>query len=355
MAILMLRPINIPGCMRQINKIIIALLNNPLCMMRFVLPTLVAKVAFDQLTIIYFNGYTHVPGFSKTWFLQMLPETWLTFNPGSGLFFMMIILSAVGATFGLAGRLWLLILAVLEFYIGGVFETMGIFDHNSSLSSQVLLVLALVPGSMRISVDNYLQRRFFKPSSTTAREFPPKWGLSLILILLVLTYFTAGISKIRHGGIKWLDGETLGFYLENYVADYPGSEQQLLIANKAGETDHLWKDNLGFEAHTYGNYQYRKAFIKLGQWVAERPALVIAISVITIVFEFAWFVVFINSRYRNLYLIAAIITHTMIGVLMGLYFLHYRLICLFLLDWNLMLRTFGGSYCNRIASKVRGM
>jgi len=324
--------------------------------MRFVLPWFVAKVAYDQLNIIYFNAYNHVPSFSKTWFLHLMPESWLSFGPESQFLFIMIILCAVGATLGIAGRLCLFLLAGLEFFIGGNFETLGIFDHNSSLSSQVVLILALVPGSMRISIDFFIYKKYFNKDNPKALNFPPpKWGLNLILILLVLTYFTAGISKIRHGGLKWLDGATLGFYLENYVADFPAGEQQLLIANEARYSDEHWKDTIGFEAHTYGNYQYRPAFKKLGSWFAERPPLVIGISVITILFEFTWFIVFINSRYRNIYLIAAFVTHTMIGVLMGLYFLHYRFICLCLLDWNLILKTIGGRYGKKIASRVQSM
>ncbi|MBT8183886.1 MAG: hypothetical protein KJN76_03530 [Eudoraea sp.] len=342
--------------MKLINSILISLFNNPLSVMRFALPWLVAKVAYDQLNTIHNTAYNFIPWYSKTWFLQLMPDSWLSFGEGSEILFVVLLLSAAGASMGIAGRLCLFLLAGLEFFIGGSFETLGIFDHNSSLSSQVLLVLALVPGSMRISVDYYIYKRIFRnrrpkiPGSP-----PPKWGLNLILVLLVLTYFTAGVSKIRHGGLKWLDGATLGFYLENYVADYPGGEQQLLIANSNADSAKQWKDGIGFEAHTYGNYQYRTSFKKLSNWIAARPVLVIVISVITILFEFAWFIVFINSKYRNIYLLAAIITHTMIGVLMGLYFLHYRFICLCLLDWNQILKTFGGSYGKKLAMQIQSM
>lgn len=321
--------------------------------MRFILPWLVGKVIYDQLNIIYFNSYTAIPEFSKTWFLQMIPDSWLFFDPESKFLFILLAFCVVGAALGIAGRFCLIVLGGLEFLIGGTFESLGIFDHNSSLSSQVLVILALVPGTMRISVDYFIYKKLLnKKPAKQASDPPPNWGLNLVLIVLVLTYFTAGVSKIRHGGAEWLDGATLGFYLENFVADYPSGEQQLLIANDAADSAAHWKDNLGFEAHTYGNFQYRPAFKKLAIWVAARPPLVIAISVITILFEFTWFIVFINSKYRNIYLIAAIITHTMIGVLMGLYFLHYRVICLCLLDWHLMLKTFGGKYGKILAARV---
>ena len=34
-------------------------------------------------------------------------------------------------------------------------------------------------------------------------------GLKLIMIMLAFTYFTAGVSKLRYGGMRWLDGKTL--------------------------------------------------------------------------------------------------------------------------------------------------
>ncbi|MGB7394362.1 MAG: hypothetical protein WA913_08220, partial [Pricia sp.] len=37
---------------------------------------------------------------------------------------------------------------------------------------------------------------------------------------------------------------------------------------------------------------------------------------------------------RNAYLLTAILMHTSIGVLMGLYFTKYRLICFCLMDWK---------------------
>ena len=320
--------------------------------MRFLLPLLVAKVVYDQLNIIYANSYNHIPSFSKTWLLQLVPDTWLNFGPESEIFYILIVLSLIGATFGIAGRLSLLLLAGLEFLIGGSFESLGIFDHNSSLSSQVLFILALVPGSMRISVDYFIYRKFVKPDK--ASDGPvPKWGLNLILIVLVLTYFTAGVSKIRHGGLEWLDGKTLSFYLENYVADFPGAEQQLLIANQEGNSEGLWKDSLGLEAHTYGNYQGKPRYKQLANWLVEHPFWVAVIAIITILFEFAWFTVFINSRFRNAYLILAIITHTSIGILMGLYFLHYRIICLCLLDWKQILNAIGGKYPRKIAAQIQ--
>ena len=32
---------------------------------------------------------------------------------------------------------------------------------------------------------------------------------------LVFTYFTAGVSKLRYGGVEWLDGSTLSFYIQD--------------------------------------------------------------------------------------------------------------------------------------------
>ena len=36
----------------------------------------------------------------------------------------------------------------------------------------------------------------------------PRWGVQLIVILAIVSYFGAGVSKLRHSGLDYLDGET---------------------------------------------------------------------------------------------------------------------------------------------------
>ena len=325
------------------------LLQNPLSVLRFLLALIMGSGTVNKLKTINSIDYYPAGSWAKTWIVNLFPDGTLSFihemqQPVS----LVIILCSVGAALGFFGRANLFLLALMSFLMGGITEGLGNFDHNYSLPSQVLLVLAFVPGSMKISLDALMFKKTVKKE-----EYRPArrsgWGFNLILTLLVATYFTAGISKIRYGGVQWLEGSTLTFYLKNHVSRYPQGVKQLLIANKStGPTD-KWKDGYGFQAHTYGNYQ-RSAFNeKIADWLALKPCLVSFFALMTLLIEVGGFVVFFNSKWRNAYLVTAILMHTSIGILMGLYFTKYRLICFCLMDWKMIFRSVHRKYGSLIA------
>ena len=323
------------------------LLNNPLSVLRFCLALFMGSGTLNKLkTVTSFDLFANET-LSKTWIVNLFPnDIFLYVQEMKIAFAILIMASALCAAVGLLGRLNLFILALSSFLLGGLVEGLGNFDHNYSLPSQVLLILALAPGSMRISLDSLILKRFFSVNliSTTQNV---KWGFTLVLTLLVVTYFTAGISKIRYGGTDWLDGSTLSFYLQNHDYKYPGS-RQLLIANTSQTNTANFKDHYGFQAHTYGNYQRSKFNTNIASWLVSKPAMISFFALLTIVVEVCGFVAFINSKWRNAYLITAILMHTSIGVLMGLYFTKYRLICFLLIDWKLIFQGIKSNYRNFI-------
>ena len=332
------------------------LLNNPLSVLRFCLALIMGSGTVNKLrTVSSFDLYA-AESLSKTWIVSLFPDDiFLYVQEMPSAFSILIMVSALCAAIGLLGRFNLFILALSSFLLGGLVEGLGNFDHNYSLPSQILLILALVPGSMRISLDNLLLTKFFRFDSKMDTS-TSGWGLQLVLTLVVVTYFTAGISKIRYGGTDWLDGSTLSFYLQNHDSRYPSGSRQLLIANATDFKTANFKDRYGFEAHTYGNYQ-RSAFNeKIADWLVSKPALVSFFALLTIVIEVCGFVVFFNSKWRNAYLITAILMHTSIGILMGLFFTKYRLICFVLLDWKSIFGTIEQKYHSLVTAskKSRG-
>lgn len=319
------------------------LLNNPLSLLRVGLSVLLGKKLTDELDFVFEIGkHTHYE-LSRTWFTQMLPDSLFVFDTAHyNLYYFLILIATLGAALGLLGRLSMFLLAAFSFYLYGVTEGIGIFDHHMSLPSQVILALALVPGSMKISVD-YLMLWWFKKAKNIPFKMSenPKWGFNLILCLVALTYFTAGVSKLRYGnGLEWLDGSTLGFYLQERTDLYKKGDVQIIIGDGNTENHLSWKDNLGFIAHTYGNYQTEPKLIAISNYIANNNMLLIALAIGSVLFELLAFIVFINSKYRNLYLISAILFHLSIGALMGISFRQYRLICFLLIDWNLILNYF---------------
>lgn len=321
----------------KLYTVVIALLNQPLSLLRFALSILLGKKIIEQLYFI--NQVLDNDGYqlSTTWFTSLLPDTWFIFNETYvNTLFIIIIVVAIAAAIGFLGRLSLFTLAFLSYYIFGVSEGIGIFDHHMSLPTQVILALALVPGSMKLSMDYLLLKYVYLKEKTPLFQFSknPKWGFNLVLALVVLTYFTAGISKLRYGhGINWLDGSTLGFYLKERTNLYQQGDKQLIIGDAKITEDKKWKDHYGFIAHTYANYQTSPRLTAISEYVANNKILLILLSIGSVLFELLAFIAFINSKYRNIYLASAIIFHLSIGALMGISFRQYRVICFFLIDW----------------------
>lgn len=317
----------------KILSIIELFTKNPLSILRITLPVLFTKKILENFGYSFYSEFDASYSLSKTWFLNMLPDALFTLSQNEfNLIKYAILIAGIFAVIGFMGRISLFFLALSGFTIFGMGEGYGLFDHHMSLPCQVIFALALVPGSMRISIDHWIIG-FFKKTET--QNMTPNWGTKLILLLLVLTYFSAGISKLRYGhGIEWLNGSTLSFYLNEHTDSFKNGDKQIVFSDNQTEPEKLWKDRFGFVAHTYGNYQTTKKWNNIAQYIAGNKFLIILLSIGSLLFELLGFVVFINSKYRNIYLVSAIIFHMSIGQLMGISFRQYRLICFCLIDWH---------------------
>jgi hypothetical protein len=305
-----------------------------LSILRIVLVFFSGRACLHHINIIYDFQSDSPAIYFHTWFLKLLPEQLQTLHP-NGEFFLEVgvIVLCAGAMAGIFGRLCLLLLSLVMFYVFGFNSAYGIFDHHNSLSSQVIFILAFIPGSMVLSIDNFLLNKFVgkKINGEEKNSQYPAWGFRLILTVVALTYFTSGLSKVRYGGIEWMDGKTLSFYLSGSVTQHPAGLRQLMIADE--QHDKTWKDSVSLNAHIYGN-QHRGAMAKIAKWLSDHSLLIALAAFITVIFELMGPVVFINNRWRTFYLLGAIAMHTTIGALMGLGFLQYKIICFFLIDWQ---------------------
>jgi predicted DCC family thiol-disulfide oxidoreductase YuxK len=93
--------------------------------------------------------------------------------------------------------------------------------HPEALLTIMLWTLALAPSGARRSLDHL---RFRIRQVTEGGRFEPeplgptlsphaRWPLRLAQWLLVLIYLSAGTSKLINGGLRWLNGYTLAFYI----------------------------------------------------------------------------------------------------------------------------------------------
>jgi len=245
------------------------------------------------------------------------------------------------AAVGLFTRPALFILGLATIYIIDVEVSRGFFNHEYSLTTQILLILALAPGSTSFSVDNLLKWVYRRYKIGTGNLLSaiigppaPVWGIKLILILLACTYFTAGVSKIRYGGLAWLDGQTLTHYLDGSASPYTEGDKPMFIGPKNVPQKEKWKDGFGIYTYSYGNRQWSYFWQKVGHAIAANKFLITAFAVSATLFELGAFLLLLNGWPRVFYLLGAILMHKSIGYLMNLPFPNYQVVCFLLIDWR---------------------
>jgi hypothetical protein len=263
------------------------------------------------------------------------------------------------AMVGLFTRPALLIFGLANIYIFDVQFSTGVFDHEMGLVSQVLLILAFVPGFMAFSLDRFVRWLLSKKDLTGTQPLfsfllgpqVPIWGLRLIMILLACTYFTAGFSKIRYGGVKWVDGKTLAHYLNGQASPNIAGHRPIFMGPAAVPASEKWKDGFGIYTYSWGNKQRNVARIEIGKAIASNRFIITGLSIATVIFELSSILLLTSRWPKFLYLVGAIGMHQTIGFLMDLRFLKYQLLCLLLIDWQWVYRTLLNGFYRVMARK----
>ncbi|PIB34633.1 hypothetical protein BFP72_04015 [Reichenbachiella sp. 5M10] len=237
------------------------------------------------------------------------------------------VLFGVLASVGLLARYSLAVYVLLYSVLFYFDNSLGIYNHEAGLTIQILFVLIFAPGVQNWSLDRWIKYGYRATKSIVSYS---DWGLKLVLLLVMVGYFTAGVSKIRYGGVEWLDGKTLQYYLSGRASFVNSPAQKFIPVSE----DLDWKGSDGIVAYTYGNFQTRPQFIEFGKWVASNDVMMIFLSIATLIFELGSIFMLFWLPYRTLYLLSAVLFHFSIRVFMGLGFLDYQVICLALVDWK---------------------
>lgn len=106
---------------------------------------------------------------------------------------------------GLVGWRWRLtgpVLAVGFLVLTSHRSSWGQIFHTENLVALHLLVLAVAPASVALSLDARRARR--PPPATTSG-----WPVRLAAVVVVVAYVLAGVAKLRVGGPDWLVGDAL--------------------------------------------------------------------------------------------------------------------------------------------------
>jgi hypothetical protein len=207
---------------------------------------------------------------------------------------------AVGllALAGLFTRLSLLLFTAGTWIFVAHLFSYGDRHHTEALFAIFLLLLAIAPSGERLSVDALLRRRRGR-EPVEISDFAI-WPLKLMHVLLAFTYFSAGMAKMLHSGLQWMNGYTL-------------------------------------QGHTLGDALARGH--PIGVWLAQQHTLAVLLSVYTIVFElFFWVSLILPRRWTPLFLLLALTFQVGLYLSGGYdFFQHMVLLTLLLLflvpDW----------------------
>lgn len=264
--------------------------------------------------------------------LNLLPIPFPFPELHSATFHTIMIELGICAVLGLFTRFTLFFFTVGYMYLAAIESAWGWHDHGPSLVSQLLLVISLAPEIMRshsIGLGDGWDRRdrpsfwHFQNSLNVSR-----WGLQLVVVLVSLFYFTSGLSKIRYGGLEWLNGKTLQFYLEGHSNS---RHLQQYGTDSTLAENFKWRDGFGIDHYIYG-----AASSQLSKTIAKKPEFLPILASGAVALELLYPTVLIGAPFTYIFFLSGAIFHVLIYFLMGIAFFPWIIINLCLLIGGLL-------------------
>lgn len=237
---------------------------------------------------------------------------------------------------GLFTRVSLFFFGLGLLYLGAGESSWGWVNHGNALLDLVIFSMAWIPGVTAWSMDRLFLWGWRRARSGPAESLlaalkgppVPPWGMKLILLLVILVFFSAGLSKLRYSGLKWADGETLSFYLKGRSVaswhQFAGSE------NVPAEA--AWRDGFGLESHLYGSASSPRA-----RRLAQNPFVMRTLSALTLLLELGMPLALLGGWFRTVFLLGNVVFLLSVESMMNIYFRPYLLISLLLIDWAWLL------------------
>ena len=202
--------------------------------------------------------------------------------------------AGVAALVGFFTRTSLFVFALGTWIFVAHLFSYGDRHHTEALFCIFLLLLALAPSGERLSVDTLLRRRRHASDVSAASGMSDLaiWPLKVVHVLLAITYFSTGMSKLLYSGLRWLNGYTL-------------------------------------QGHTFGDALERGH--PLGLWLARQHNLAVALSVFTILLEVFFFVSLFLPRLAPLFFLGALAFQVGLYVTAGYDFFQHMVLLTLLL------------------------
>ncbi len=221
----------------------------------------------------------------------IVPREMLFTPSGFTALYWIVAVAGIAALVGVFTRPSVFIFALGTWIFVAHLFSYGDRHHTEAVFCIFLMLLAFSPSGESLSLDALIRRR--RGRELSARSETAIWPLKLAHVLLALTYFSTGISKVLYGGPAWLNGYTLQGYTLN---------------------DAL---NRGFP---------------MGIWLGQQHTLSVLLSVFTILFELFFFVSLILPWTAPFFFIGGILFQAGLYVAAGHdFFQHMVLLFLLLL------------------------
>lgn len=209
------------------------------------------------------------------------------------------ILYGVPALIGLFTRSSVLLFALGNAFLSAHAYSYDEHHHIEALTVVFLLALPLSSCGAHLSVDRWQRRRRAAGSSATASlaevSRDAGWPLVLMRWMFSLCYLSGALCKLGGGGLDWLNGYTMQYY--------------------------LLQDGLFWETG-------------LGLWLGQRHLLCVAMGWFTLLAEGLFFLVLLRPRLALLFVPALVMLHLGIYAAMRAPFFHYLPLFAVFVPWS---------------------
>jgi len=122
--------------------------------------------------------------------------------------------AGIGALIGLMSRFTLFFFAVGNTFLQAFAYSFGDLHHREALMIITLWLLALSPAGSTLSLDTYLASRNSPNRKAQGKSsIFAGWPILLVQNLFGLVYLDAALRKLYAGGLDWVNGYTLQYYL----------------------------------------------------------------------------------------------------------------------------------------------
>lgn len=136
-----------------------------------------------------------------------------TSMPNPHFFDLLILLLKVTLVFaciGLFTRASLFIVALIFFYLSGIFFSLGGWDHSTGIAALSFLVLATSKHGHEFSVDHIL----FGNKKSSPSTLESSWPIVINRWLLSILFFSAGVKKLTLSGLDWVFSDHMANLLQ---------------------------------------------------------------------------------------------------------------------------------------------